>query len=147
MQHSQILFDSVVADKITLNTFENECIHPNIAAFQIGEDTKKYIGDVVRSLFFPWAVEEPARILQATEVILKTKYCPDVCELYIKSVKQNQIYFGKKHGLLETKSILLTLLKTIAKICLPYFAVVFLKKWWWEKWQLRKWRRNNRMRE
>jgi predicted O-methyltransferase YrrM len=138
---TKILFDSVVADKITLNTFENECIHPNIAAFQINGDTKKYIGDVVRSLFFPWVFEEPARILQATEAILETKYCPDVCELYRKSVKQNQIYFSKEQRLLEINSILLILFKTIAKTCLPSFAVVFLKKWW-KKWQLRKWRRN-----
>jgi predicted O-methyltransferase YrrM len=88
---TKLLWDSVVADKITLSVFKNGYVHPNIAAFQISEDTNKYIENLVRSLFFPWSMKVPERILEATGVILKEKYSDEIYQLYLKSIKQNQM--------------------------------------------------------
>jgi predicted O-methyltransferase YrrM len=130
---TKILWDAVAADKVTLRTFENGYIHPNISAFQVNEDTGKYIRDVVCSLFFPWGTEEPARILQATEVILKTKYPKELYELYVKGVKQNQIYLAPT---LEERFLRIRKnLRETLKMCLPASAVAFIRE---TKWKLRK---------
>ncbi|MDR1740272.1 MAG: hypothetical protein LBR38_00270, partial [Synergistaceae bacterium] len=61
-------------DKITLSEFIGGYAHPNIGAFQVNEDTHRYITDVFRSLFFPWGYEVPERVLRGTERIIREKY-------------------------------------------------------------------------
>jgi predicted O-methyltransferase YrrM len=83
-----LLLNSVVADKLTLNFFYDGYKHPNIAAFQINEDTRKYMSDVFRSLFMPWGMLVDERILAATGHIVREKYSPELFELYERSVRQ-----------------------------------------------------------
>ena len=90
---TKLLLDSVVADKVTPDNFKDDYIHPNIAAFQINEDTRKYISNVVRSLFFPWGMDVQEKVLQATDSIFQEKYQSELRSLYLKSVKQNQNLF------------------------------------------------------
>ncbi|MDR2523791.1 MAG: class I SAM-dependent methyltransferase [Synergistaceae bacterium] len=81
---TKILFDTITADKI-IPAFDNN-IYPNIGAFQINEDTLKYISDVLRSLYFPWGFQMDKRILNATEIIVKTKYSVEDFELFQKAI-------------------------------------------------------------
>ncbi|MDR1378908.1 MAG: class I SAM-dependent methyltransferase [Synergistaceae bacterium] len=132
---TKLLLDSVVADKITLNDFGEGYLHPNIAAFQINADTRQYINDVVRSLFFPWGMEEPERILRATEDIFRDKYPGELHELYLKSVKQNQNLYSRSVALNQPIVTFgqraLTIkreLRAMCVMCLPSSWVAFLKR-------------------
>ena len=49
----RLLFDCVVADKITPK--EKYANFPNIGAFQVGPDTRKYVYNMFSSLYLPWA--------------------------------------------------------------------------------------------
>jgi hypothetical protein len=133
---TKLLFDTVVADKVTLKNFEEGYLHPNIAAFQVNADTRRYIGDVVRSLFFPWGMEEPERILRATEGILREKYPRELHDLYLKSVKQNQNLYRRSVAL--NRPVVVTFgqraltvrreLRAMCVMCLPSSWATFLKK-------------------
>ena len=48
----RLLFDSVAADKLTPK--EKYAPSPNIGAFQISEDTRKYVYNLFSNLFLPW---------------------------------------------------------------------------------------------
>ncbi|MDR1741281.1 MAG: class I SAM-dependent methyltransferase [Synergistaceae bacterium] len=71
---TKLLFDIVTADKFTPSEFGNGYIHPNIAAFQVNGDTRKYIADVFRSHFFPWGYDVPERVLSGTKHIIREQY-------------------------------------------------------------------------
>ncbi|MDR1741280.1 MAG: class I SAM-dependent methyltransferase [Synergistaceae bacterium] len=81
---TQLLLDSVTADKFTLSEFLNGCRHPNIAAFQVNHDTRKYIADVFRSLFLPWGYDAPwsctvpERVLRALVLSLLPNPCVEL---------------------------------------------------------------------
>ena len=93
---TKLLLDIVVADKKTLRVFSNDYEHPNIAAFQVSEDTGKYIADVVNSLLFPWEFEIPERILKATGHIIKAKYPSYLYDQFSKSTLQNNNMLKQK---------------------------------------------------
>lgn len=48
----RLLFDNVVAKKITPTQQYPNC--PNIGAFQISEDTRKYVDNLFSTLLYPW---------------------------------------------------------------------------------------------
>lgn len=52
-----ILFQTVVADKF----WNNQGVYPNIAGFQITEDTGKYMRDMFLSLTLPWQYTLPGK--------------------------------------------------------------------------------------
>lgn len=78
---TNVLFSVVTADKF-LNDMEEV---PNIAAFRINEDTKKYILDVFYSLMLPW------------------EYIPDEKQLVVYS-NFYSVYYGKEARILWEKA-------------------------------------------
>lgn len=48
----RLLFDTVVADKLVPK--KKYADFPNIGAFQVGEDTRKYVYNMFSSLYLPW---------------------------------------------------------------------------------------------
>ena len=51
---TQVLMDTVVAEKYIMEDPSRKGKIPNISAFQITDDTRKYIGNVFMSLTLPW---------------------------------------------------------------------------------------------
>jgi predicted O-methyltransferase YrrM len=87
---NSLLFNVVTADKCTLSSYLTvDYVHPNIGAFQINDDTGKYIEDVFRSLYFPWEFREPERIIKATEAIINTKYSERLQKVFLMATLQN----------------------------------------------------------
>jgi hypothetical protein len=93
---TKFLFDYVFADKITLKTFENEYIHPNIGAFQINQDTGKYISDVIRSLFLLWGFDIPEKIIRGTSETIKKKYSVQNDELFQRAIRGGGDLYRKR---------------------------------------------------
>lgn len=54
---TQVLLDCITADKIPIFGEDKEFGYPNIAAFRINADTKKYIYDVFSALLLTWQYE------------------------------------------------------------------------------------------
>ena len=125
---TKLLLDIVVADKVTLKDFKDGYIYPNIAAFQINEDTRKYISDVFRSLFFPWGMEVSERVLQATEKIFQEKYPAELHTLYLKSIKQNQNLYRLTVTFKQRFAAVKKELRAMCVMCLPHSWVLFLKR-------------------
>ena len=50
----RLLFDSVVGEKLV--PAEKYAAHPNIGAFQVCADTRKYVYNLFSSLFMPWGI-------------------------------------------------------------------------------------------
>lgn len=61
----KILLDTVVADKLApqayYTCYDSRSI-PNLEAFQVGADTKKYVGNVFRGLRTPWGMQVPFQL-------------------------------------------------------------------------------------
>lgn len=81
---ASILFQTVVANKFLNNTFE----HPNIAAFQITEDTSKYIADVFAALMISWEYIPKTEQLHAYEAVLTQHYPEDCMRIYHQAKKE-----------------------------------------------------------
>ena len=78
---TSILFQTVVANKF----LNNAVAHPNIAAFQITEDTSKYIADVFAALMIPWQYIPEAEHLCAYEAVLIKHYPENCMRLYYQA--------------------------------------------------------------
>lgn len=81
---TSILFQTVVANKF----LNNATTHPNIAAFQITEDTSKYIADVFAALMIPWKYIPETEQLHEYEAVLTRHYPEDCMRLYHQAKKK-----------------------------------------------------------
>ena len=67
---TQLLLDCVTAEKIPVFGVDTELGYPNIAAFRINDDTKKYIYDVFSALLLPWMYNIPDKEIE----VYRNKY-------------------------------------------------------------------------
>jgi predicted O-methyltransferase YrrM len=95
----KLLYDVVTAEKYECFDYEyqltehaqNKVIHfPNIGAFQINPDTRKYIRDVFSMLRYPWGFHMPR--LGAICAILKKHYDDECLRMFKSAVAVNLSY-------------------------------------------------------
>ena len=90
---TKFLFSSVAAEKITVSSndkeYISECILPNIGAFQITPDTRKYIDGVFHLLTVPWGFIPDSDILDSVRNIVKNHYAQTKLSLLDDAVKAN----------------------------------------------------------
>lgn len=108
---TDLLFNVVTADKFLNNDEE----FPNIAAFRVNEDTKKYILDVFYSLTLPWEYIPDERQLAIYSKIYSDYYGKEamalwekVCRISIKSFQKqkNRVQnFWNKIGKVKDSSV------------------------------------------
>ena len=79
---TQILFDSVVADKLLMKDKDRELGYPNIGAFMINNDTGKYISDVFSALIVTWSYTLDERQKEAYFRAFQKYYDVDLVETF-----------------------------------------------------------------
>lgn len=89
---TSVLYHSVVADKFLNNRDE----YPNIAAFRLNEDTKKYIIDVFAALLMPWRYIPEEKVLIEYERILNKYYPEEHRKLYQQAKLNNASIVANK---------------------------------------------------
>jgi len=97
---TKFLFSSVVAEKINVSSNDKEYVSmfilPNIGAFQVTSDTRKYIDGVFHSLSIPWAFIPDDNILKSVRNIVKKYYDKTKLELFDDAIKANYYLKAKK---------------------------------------------------
>lgn len=93
----RMLWTSVVAEKITTNEeyyfMDNNHIKvKNIGAFQITQDTRKYIRNVFESLIFEWEFF-PEDDIENIRKLLAKHYSQECIDIFDKAVEINTTYF------------------------------------------------------
>lgn len=83
------LFSSVTAEKFINYDASQEGAYPNIGAFIVNEDTKKYIANVFLSLFITWGYQPEERQLAEYRKVIKGHYQRELLELFELSIKLN----------------------------------------------------------
>jgi predicted O-methyltransferase YrrM len=99
---SKLLFESVVADKLLPGERyvpeHLSCSIPNIGAFQITPDTRRYITDVFSMLSFSWGM--PPQSVFAQYEFFRQHYDEACIAFYRQAVVANwQCHFGEKAGI------------------------------------------------
>lgn len=79
---TQLLLSCVVADKIIVNDDNRKYGYPNIGAFRITDDTRKYIENVLDSLLVTWKYVPPVNQFQAYRMIYKKHYGEDFAKMF-----------------------------------------------------------------
>lgn len=124
---TSILFQTVVANKFLNNTVA----HPNIVAFQITEDTSKYIADVFAALMIPWKYIPEAEQLHEYEAVLTRHYPEDCMRLYHQAKKKMIALDSQRVPYVELwntstsfarQNVLLYGTKNMAHTCFLYLA-------------------------
>ena len=117
---TSILFQTVVADKF----LNNAIAYPNIAAFQITEDTSKYIADVFTSLMIPWQYIPEGEELHAYEAVLMQHYPEDCMRIYYQAKRQMMgvpcVELQNILSLFAEQNILLYGTRNTAQVCFSY---------------------------
>lgn len=80
---TRVLFNTVVADKYYASAPESL----NIGAFQITDDTKKYIGDIFASLLLPWCYNVDKSILKSYRNEYQKHYSDELLTIFDNAVK------------------------------------------------------------
>ena len=83
------LFSSVVADKYINEDEKRSHSYPNIGAFQITEDTGKYITDVAGALMLSWNYIPDPPILTSYMQLIEKNYSQDICWLVQRAIDLN----------------------------------------------------------
>ncbi|MDR0992344.1 MAG: class I SAM-dependent methyltransferase [Ruminococcus sp.] len=87
---TRLLFDSVVADKITVD--DDNIISHNVAAFQLNADTPKYIDDVFRALLMPWSMY--TEDVFSIRKIVEKYYTKKQLKIFDSATKYNENYLA-----------------------------------------------------
>ncbi|MCL2284600.1 MAG: class I SAM-dependent methyltransferase [Fibromonadales bacterium] len=97
---TRYLFNSVVGEKITVSSNDKEYIStwklPNIGAFQVTGDTRKYIDGVFYSLALPWGFTPEDNILDSVHNIIENHYDKTKLALFDDAVRANYYLNAKK---------------------------------------------------
>lgn len=101
---TSVLFHSVTADKF----LNNIAYYPNIAAFQLNQDTENYMMDVCAGLLMPWAYMPAEKDLADYEAVLSKHYPPGFLKLYAQArdgMREKVLPFVKKTPCVDIKDI------------------------------------------
>jgi len=97
---TRYLFTSVAGEKIMVSSTDKEYISawtlPNIGAFQVTSDTRKYIDGVFYSLAIPWAFIPEDYVIDNIRNIVKKYYDKTKLELFDDAIKANYYLKAKK---------------------------------------------------
>jgi hypothetical protein len=97
---SKFLFSSVTGEKITVSSndteYTSEWILPNIGAFQVTSDTRKYIDGVFHSLSVPWGFTPDYNILNSVRNIIENHYDKPKLALFDDAIRTNYYLNAKK---------------------------------------------------
>ncbi len=88
---TRYLLNSVAAEKVEPEPYKTDLDTQlvNIGAFQISNDTRKYIDGVFGSLFVPWALIPDIEVLNSIGSIVKKHYSEKHLEMFENSVRVN----------------------------------------------------------
>ncbi|WP_367568891.1 class I SAM-dependent methyltransferase [Lacrimispora sp.] len=88
----KLLYDIIVAEKLRPKDSEYRKRFPfsNIGAFQISEDTKRYIGNIFTSLEFPWGLYPSQDILDSLNHCMETHYSQENFEIFKIACAENK---------------------------------------------------------
>lgn len=94
---TQILLDTVTADKMPVFNVDNSIGYPNIAAFKINGDTKRYIYDVFSALTLTWqySISDKEIALYRNKYI-EVGYSDDCIRAFDCACALNRIAIGKR---------------------------------------------------
>ena len=92
---TKILYDVVTADKFWNWDGEE---YPNIAGFQINNDTAKYILDIISALSLAWNYDPGDDWLEKYGSIIKNYYSDEAYALFTKICRKNQHYVKSRSG-------------------------------------------------
>ncbi|MDR2594964.1 MAG: class I SAM-dependent methyltransferase [Fibromonadaceae bacterium] len=97
---TKFLFSSVTGEKITISSNNKEYISqwilPNIGAFQVTSDTRKYIDGVFYSLAIPWCFTPEDYVMNSIRNIVEKYYDKTKLELFDYAIKANYYLKAKK---------------------------------------------------
>lgn len=97
---TRYLFSSVVGERIMVSSSDKEYMRtwtlPNIGAFQVNADTRKYIDGVFYSLALPWGFTPEDNIVDSIRNIVKKYYDKDKLSLFDDGLKANYYLRVKK---------------------------------------------------
>lgn len=120
------LFDYVTSEnKVRPLTEKDRNIFPNVGAFQVTDDTHKYVEDVFMSLALPWknGVQQVSKPdLEQIINVLEEHYSAELIDILKKSIEAQDIYIDNL-----AKRPLLEKIKNIAKIIAPvlYYKIYY----------------------
>lgn len=86
---SQLLFNTIVADKIKPKDSKNSLEISNIGALFLSNDSEKYISDCFSALSLTWQAIPNTDELTRTKNILRQYYNDDLLSIFDSAVKQN----------------------------------------------------------
>lgn len=93
---TKVLLSTAVGDKILGMEAGNPCKYPGIGAFQVTQDTRKYIGNVFLSLTISWAYMPEAEELEIYRKYFRQYYCDELCEEFDAAIGLNRGSFEKR---------------------------------------------------
>jgi predicted O-methyltransferase YrrM len=106
---TRFLFNSIAAEKTEPLVYQSG-LHTklvNIAAFQITQDTRKYIDGVFGSLVVPWAFIPDKRILDSIGKIIQTHYSPKQRKMFENAIRANYYVQCKEMKTVQDLSMVL----------------------------------------
>lgn len=102
---TQLLLDTVVAEKIIDIDPSEKCGYPNIGAFKITKDTKKYIANVFNALLVTWQYVLSEKQVKLYRNFYSKYYGKKYSEIFDTAVQFNQATIEKKYQLLYQNKI------------------------------------------
>ena len=102
---TQLLLDTVVAEKIIDIDPSEKCGYPNIGAFKITRDTKKYIANVFNALLVTWQYVLSEKQVKLYRNFYSKYYEKKYSEIFDTAVQFNQATIEKKYQLLYQNKI------------------------------------------
>lgn len=97
---TQVLLDTVVADKTIVPDKSRENNYPNIASFSLNEISKKYISDCFNALIITWQYSLDANQLTLYKQLFYEKYSKDLVDLF-SSICEMQQHTQQKQAVIE----------------------------------------------
>ena len=79
---TQLLLDVVVAEKYIMRDTDRTHGYPNIGAFIVNDDTRKYIEDCFHALTLPWQYIPDSQQLRLYGNVIKSHYSEELQSLY-----------------------------------------------------------------
>ena len=111
---TKLLLDTVVGEKIVGSDETNIGNHPNIGAFTITDDTKKYISDVFSALTITWNYLPDKELINKYILFFRKYYSEKDCSMFLSAIQLNEnTLIRNKESQINTIVNVLSLLKNL----------------------------------
>lgn len=113
---TQLLLNCVTAEKKPVFGYDNEIGYPNIAAFMVNQDTRKYIYDVFSAMLLPWQYSVPeTELIIYKEKYTQLGYSEECLEVFEKAqIANKRIERQKRENKINRSKIIAKTYKSIA---------------------------------